>query len=64
MCYETVTDYKSQFASGAKKKRIEYKLVCGYLYRPQAGISNPEGSIFRPFPYVKTSGDFSFRFPV
>jgi hypothetical protein len=34
------------------------------LYRPRAGISNPEGSIFRPFPYVKTSGDFSFRFPV
>jgi len=33
------------------------------LYRAGTGISNPEGSIFRPFPYVKTSGDFSFRLP-
>jgi hypothetical protein len=29
-----------------------------------AGISNLKGSIFRPFPYIKTTGGFSLGFPV
>jgi hypothetical protein len=28
-----------------------------------ARISNHEGSIFRPFPYIKTTGEFSLGFP-
>ncbi len=31
---------------------------------PRERVENSKGSIFRPFPWVKTRGNFSFRFPV
>jgi len=32
--------------------------------KPREWVENSKGSIFRPFPRVKTTGHFSFRFSV
>jgi hypothetical protein len=42
-------------------KRDPFELEIG---RPREQVPNLKGSLFRPFSYIKTRGDFSFGFPV